>query len=210
MNLHEVEKLADLLMARHGLDEEGWSFEFDRAKRRFGQCRHQDKAISLSEHLTRLNAREKVKDTILHEIAHALAGPGVGHDPRWRQIAAEIGAWPERCYPHSVETPECEFQWLCPSCGAKGRAHRRDVRWCSSCADLQGHVEDTRLIWFRNGELLAGPFLGMCSNCDATYLRYSEPDGRRCRCGGSFEWVGPISEESRLENCFFKRPESLD
>jgi hypothetical protein len=64
MNLHEAEDLAWALMSCHDLDGE-WSFEFDRAKRRFGHCRHDDNAISLSKHLTKLNDREEVNEEVV-------------------------------------------------------------------------------------------------------------------------------------------------
>ena len=34
---------------------------------------------------------EEVKNTLLHEIAHALVGPGHRHNRVWRQKAREIG-----------------------------------------------------------------------------------------------------------------------
>ena len=34
---------------------------------------------------------DHIRDTILHEIAHALVGPCHGHDAVWRQKAREIG-----------------------------------------------------------------------------------------------------------------------
>jgi hypothetical protein len=56
------------------------------------------------------------------------------------------------------------------------------------------------LIWFRNGELLPGPYLVFCPECDVTWLRYSKPDGRVCACGDLLEWVGPVSERTRVES----------
>lgn len=35
---------------------------------------------------------KEVHETILHEIAHALAGPGAGHGPKWREMARRVGA----------------------------------------------------------------------------------------------------------------------
>ena len=48
--------------------------------------------------LANLNTIEESKDVVLHEIAHALTGPGHGHDWAWKQKCVLVGARPERCY----------------------------------------------------------------------------------------------------------------
>ena len=103
VDLNDATKLAALYMGLHGLDD--WHFRFDRATRRFGCCNHKSKTISLSGHLVSLNDKRDVRDTILHEIAHALAGPKVRpHGREWRQIAIRIGCNGRRCYGHEVLT----------------------------------------------------------------------------------------------------------
>ncbi len=68
-----------------------WSVEFDNAKRRAGVCYFNKKVISFSlEYIKKANFLDK-KDTLLHEIAHALVGPKNGHNKIWRQKAIEIG-----------------------------------------------------------------------------------------------------------------------
>ena len=37
---------------------------------------------------------EEIRDTVLHEIAHAIAGPEAGHGPLWKATARRIGATP--------------------------------------------------------------------------------------------------------------------
>ena len=95
MNLYEAAHLARKLMNDHGLVD--WRFDFDHARRRFGRCNYTHKLISLSRPLTLLNGIDEVRDTILHEIAHALC-PKDGHGPRWRATCRRIGARPVRCY----------------------------------------------------------------------------------------------------------------
>src|SRR4051812_18501566 len=95
MNLHEARILATDLMRQHGLT--GWTFHFDGARRRFGSCQPARKRITLSRALTLLNNLDQIRDTILHEIAHALT-PGDNHGDKWRAKCVEIGARPERCY----------------------------------------------------------------------------------------------------------------
>ena len=87
-------------MEEHGLVSLGWTGTLDNAVRRFGACKYRKKRITLSRHLITINSDEETLDTILHEIAHALAfeehGEDCGHDERWQAIAIRIGARPER------------------------------------------------------------------------------------------------------------------
>jgi predicted SprT family Zn-dependent metalloprotease len=94
MDVDDAAALARRLMDEHGLS--AWQFRFDRARRRFGCCWRTRKLITLSKPLTELNGAAEVGDTILHEIAHAIA-PG-GHGPAWRRICIQIGAKPRRCF----------------------------------------------------------------------------------------------------------------
>jgi predicted SprT family Zn-dependent metalloprotease len=110
--------LANHLLNVHGLTQKGWKFNFDSAKKRFGVCCHGPKTIGLSLPLTKLNTEEQVKDTILHEIAHALVGPQHGHDNVWKRKCIEIGAKPERCYSSSeVTQPKMKYVATCGACG---------------------------------------------------------------------------------------------
>ena len=77
MNIRDAERLAISLMEQHGLRAVGWQldchwqFRWDNAKRRNGICWYGRKVISLSCPLTLLRAEADVRNTILHEIAHA-------------------------------------------------------------------------------------------------------------------------------------------
>ena len=91
--LKEVAVEARDLMNRHGLEE--WTLRFSVARRRLGACRSGDRVILLARHHAVNDRPEQVTDTILHEIAHALAGPEAGHGPAWKAIAHRIGAIPK-------------------------------------------------------------------------------------------------------------------
>ena len=136
----EVRNLALELMARHGL--EGWKFAFNRRKRALGLCRYGTKAIELSVYLVDANTTDEVRDTILHEIAHALVGPGHAHDATWKAKCAEVGAKPERC--GEAEMPAGRWKATCPKCGIGFSRHRRPKRlrgwWCKPCGPERGKL----------------------------------------------------------------------
>jgi hypothetical protein len=133
MDLSAARSLAVSLMAEHGLV--GWRLQFDRAKRRAGICRYSDRVIGLSAPLTALHTEADVRDTVLHEIAHALAGPGSGHGPRWRAIARRIGSNGERCMPADTARVMGAWVGVCPQ-GHTADRHRRPERvlLCRPCA----------------------------------------------------------------------------
>jgi predicted SprT family Zn-dependent metalloprotease len=136
MNLYAARDLAVTLMRQYGLHD--WTFRFDHARRRFGSCRYKARVITLSRHLTFLNPQEQVRDTILHEIAHALT-PGDGHGGRWKRTCREIGATPTRCYTDQevVSPPRraARYEIGCRRCGWWHDRHRRTRRKlvCRTC-----------------------------------------------------------------------------
>jgi hypothetical protein len=138
MDLDAAWELAHALMAEHGLT--GWRFEFDRAKRRAGVCRHQQQVIGLSAPITRLHPVAEVRDTILHEIAHALAGPKAGHGPAWATTARRIGCSGERCVPGDAPALPGAWVGVCPQGHATDR-HRRPERvlLCTLCRSRPVH-----------------------------------------------------------------------
>jgi hypothetical protein len=132
MELREAFEMASGLVREHGLDS--WRVELDAAKRRAGVCRFHDRVIGLSAPVTRLHSEAEVRDTVLHEIAHALVGPSHGHDEVWRRTAVRIGCSGRRCVPS--DAPRVPGAWIgvCAAGHVKER-HRRPERVlsCGEC-----------------------------------------------------------------------------
>ena len=123
MNLSVAQTLAVTLMKKHRLLDKGWTFKYDNAVKRFGVCRYRSKTIGLSRKLVLLNDKEQVMDTILHEIAHAIAGYEAGHGEIWKHVCIQIGAKPNRCY-NAEETNVVELKYYAV-CGACGKEHQK-------------------------------------------------------------------------------------
>jgi predicted SprT family Zn-dependent metalloprotease len=132
MNLVAASRLARELMDQHGL--KAWTFEFDDAVRRAGMCSYAKRRISLSAPLTRIHDEREVRDTILHEVAHALAGSKAKHGPVWREVAVRIGCSGRRCVDPSA--PSIDGPWVgsCPG-GHRTTRFRRPpgIMSCRSC-----------------------------------------------------------------------------
>ena len=143
MDIYQVVAIA----ARMQLDKwelHDFEFRFDNAKKRAGSCQvgRGEKFITLSRHFVRMNEdnMEQIKDTILHEIAHAKAGPGNGHNELWKMWCRLVGANPTRCYDSKeVAMPKGKVVAYCP-CHAEHRRHRMPrsyhVYHCNTCNAL--------------------------------------------------------------------------
>lgn len=174
MELRAVRALGAELLALHGLTS--WRFTFDNAKRRAGACKFDSRTISVSRHLMALYSEEHVRDTILHEIAHALVGPKHGHDGVWRAKARAIGCSGSRLVDEDAPRAPAPWRGTCPR-GHTYDRHRRPARpaSCTRC--------DRR---FNTDYLLSWTFHGLPASPGPQYERELSRllGGRRRRHGG--------------------------
>jgi predicted SprT family Zn-dependent metalloprotease len=139
---------ARALMAQHGLHY--WSFVYNKRKRHLGVCFYRDKRIELSVYLVDHNSDEQCMDTLLHEIAHAIAGYSTGHGYAWKKVCVKIGAKPERCCNDtSLHMPESNHHTMyvahCPSCSGRHVRHRMSTKrgrfyFCKQCGPTVGRL----------------------------------------------------------------------
>jgi len=105
------------------LEQLGWRFQLCRSKRTVGWCKYDRKTIELSENYLH-ETEEKLKDTILHEVAHALAGYFAGHGPQWQAWCRVVGAKPQRCAVGYQTAAQHRWVGTC-KCGYQHKMHRR-------------------------------------------------------------------------------------
>jgi predicted SprT family Zn-dependent metalloprotease len=148
MHLSLAQEMVENAFEEHGLKAKGWTFSWDRARLRFGACWPRRKRISLSRVLTELNEADQVRDTILHEVAHALVferyGHLRGHGPEWRAMAQQLGATPKARTSAGI-LPKGRFQLVHQGTGEVYRSFQRRPK----NSDLRG-----RYIQGRKGETL--------------------------------------------------------
>lgn len=151
MQLPAALKLANELMAEHGLTQKGWYFSFDRSVRRFGACHYRQRKITLSEKLTTLNDEPAIRRTILHEIAHALAGYKAHHNAQWQAICRAIGGDGQRLYTEAnTVTVSRNVTGQCPNCKRVIKRHRRTAIACGKCCnEFNGgkYDEKYKIVW---------------------------------------------------------------
>jgi predicted SprT family Zn-dependent metalloprotease len=146
VDLRNAEALARTLMDDHGLHDV--EFRWSRARRTFGVARVRTErmgrrvisetplSITLSSVLTEMNDESQVRDTILHEIAHCLAGHQAGHGWAWKLKCREVGADPTRCCGDDVVAPPHRWVGSCPNghstCAERLTAKRKKSA-CAKC-----------------------------------------------------------------------------
>lgn len=141
----------EALLVLFGLDQQGWTFSWNRRRRNMGLCRypHNGKPgrIELSVYLVERNDFGTIDDTIRHEIAHALVGHTAGHGPLWKEACRITGANPHRI--GHADMPLGHWQAVCPTCQRDHRRHRRPRvlhGWhCRKCGPARGPLKWVKL-----------------------------------------------------------------
>ncbi len=137
MELTKASALTHVLMHEHGLSR-GWTFRWQNKKRSLGTCSYNWREIRLSKWYVELNDLVDVKDTILHEIAHALAyerygSQSIGHGFLWKKVCREIGAIPKSCSKSNLNKPTNHHKYVDTCCGLTFRKHRLRKNRTYSC-----------------------------------------------------------------------------
>ncbi|MEM9622979.1 MAG: SprT-like domain-containing protein [Pseudomonadota bacterium] len=147
LQAQEASSLARELLDEHGLHN--WRFRLDHARQRCGSCHYEQREITLSQHFVRLNDEPEVRITLLHEIAHALVGPGHGHDHHWGAVAHRLGIT-TAATTATAQMPEPAWLLRCRHCGQTvAKRHRRSLDLDRHCCARCG-PENGKLAWVSN------------------------------------------------------------
>lgn len=145
-DLNRVRHWAEALIALH-LDD-SWSFSFDNAKRRAGLCDYTRKRISVSRYLTARYDDDTNHQTLLHEVAHALAGPSAGHGTAWKRVARDLGYVGGTTHNGETATDLAPWVGTCPA-GHVAYRHRKPTR-AASCVKCAPRYDERHLFaWVR-------------------------------------------------------------
>jgi len=122
-------------------DLQDWKLNFSNGKRQLGHCNCKKKIISLSNAYIKTNPYDILRDTLLHEIAHAIQFKKTGktdHGPRWKTIAKKVGCTAQRCVSsEDIEVPRGKYVGVCPSCKSVTHFYRKVKRKysCRLCSN---------------------------------------------------------------------------
>lgn len=144
MFLGDAEHMANYWMEHYGLFDLGWKFIFMNGRKQLhGRCSPRKKQVKLVRAYVEWNDEDTVKDTILHEIAHALdwvRNKNASHGPTWIAICFEVECRPYEFHNDTEQIKEgvvgscwaCDYEywkrnrmpskssgttWHCPNCG---------------------------------------------------------------------------------------------
>lgn len=103
----------------------------NRTTRALGLCRYRNGVpfeIVLSYNAFKHDANaSEFRDTVLHEIAHAIAGRKVGHGWAWKLVATQVGARPQRCTMNIAVSPVQHVAIACYVCNGDLKATTRQA-----------------------------------------------------------------------------------
>ncbi|WP_127794289.1 SprT-like domain-containing protein [Agromyces sp. LHK192] len=146
-DLDRVRRWAEALIRMH-LDAEIWTFGFDNAKKRAGLCNYTAKHISVSRYLAARYGDDEIHQVLLHEVAHAIAGPRAGHGPKWRHVAESIGYVGRRTHDGEIADELAPWVGRCPS-GHEHYRYREPVRPLSCGLCRRGFDRANLIVWQR-------------------------------------------------------------
>lgn len=128
--------------------DDSWSFAFDNAKRRAGQCNFRDRRITVSRYLAARFDDDEIHQVLLHEVAHALAGFHAAHDKTWKRIARELGYVGGTTHHGETATELAPWVGSCPA-GHTTYRHRRPSR-PTSCVKCSRTFDPAhQFVWVR-------------------------------------------------------------
>ena len=135
MEMSDAKVLGDSYLKGFKLDN--WKIKFQNKYHILATCYHAPaQVIKLSKWYVKSNSSNEISKTLLHEIAHALVGSGLGHGNTWSEKAKEIGIINPSAHrdESTFNRPESNYTGKC-NCPTKfkGQKKRKSNGFCSVC-----------------------------------------------------------------------------
>lgn len=138
--------MARRTMIKHGLV--GWDLEWNNSYNTYGVCDDATQIISFSAPIAEFGDESSFRNTVLHEVAHALVGTDECHGPVWKAKCLEIGGDGKVSGPDYEEFRKATAKWksLCSVTGELlGYGYRRFHHLCLCHDKLLEYVPNEHL-----------------------------------------------------------------
>ena len=136
MKASEAQALANQLMKQYLSPD--WHFMWMNTKRSCARCSFRFRLIELNSTYIQFAPDDDIKNSILHEIAHAIAGPAAGHGWAWKIACRQVGCAGDRLargeHIDNFVMSQAKYVADCP-CGVPHIRNRKatGIYTCSQC-----------------------------------------------------------------------------
>ena len=146
MNINIAKALITNELNKHGLTD--YTFKYNKSKSINGVCFYRMKRIELSSVYVKLNSFDRIYNTILHEVCHALdyrANPDIkmSHGETWKALCKKLGCNGNIVSQGSVRA-EFKHLYQCTECNAEIGSYRLlkniDKKFHKKCGKIKGKM----------------------------------------------------------------------
>lgn len=111
----QFSELVEDYMRNSHLFDKGWVYKFNYLKRKLGLCYHNRKVLEFSLPFVEVNTLDLMKNTIIHEVSHALVGPYHKHNHVWKSQCRDLGLMNPTavCVDPRLNSPVGPYQFTC-------------------------------------------------------------------------------------------------
>lgn len=132
VKLKQVADKAYNLIAEHGLVN--WQVQFNNRTVVVGETDHLEKTLTFSKKFIKVAEEHEFYGVLMHEIAHALLGPGFGHGERFIEKCMQIGV-PEEYATYATKKHIRKYMYKCSECGYAGSHNSHKDVYCYYCSE---------------------------------------------------------------------------